>query len=73
MRDFFSVDLHGRSINKTVRPGGGIGRHAGLKILFAANASAGSSPAWGTRKKGFSKEEPFLFDLMATFISNKHF
>ena len=29
-------------------PGGGTGRHAGLKILFAANASAGSSPAWGT-------------------------
>ena len=30
------------------RPGGGIGRHAGLKILFAEKASAGSSPAPGT-------------------------
>ena len=29
-------------------PGGEIGRHAGLKILFAEKASAGSSPAWGT-------------------------
>jgi hypothetical protein len=29
-------------------PGGGIGRHAGLKILFAEKASAGSSPAPGT-------------------------
>ena len=30
------------------RPGGGIGRHAGLKILFAEKASAGSIPAPGT-------------------------
>ena len=30
------------------RPGGGIGRHAGLKILFAETASAGSIPAPGT-------------------------
>ncbi len=30
------------------RPGGGIGRHAGLKILFAEKASAGSIPAGGT-------------------------
>ncbi len=28
--------------------GGGIGRHAGLKILFAEKASAGSIPARGT-------------------------
>ena len=28
--------------------GGGIGRHAGLKILFTENVSAGSIPAWGT-------------------------
>jgi hypothetical protein len=31
-------------------PGGGIGRHAGLKILFAEKASAGSIPAPGTNK-----------------------
>ena len=30
--------------------GGGIGRHAGLKILFAEKASAGSIPARGTLK-----------------------
>ncbi len=34
--------------------GGGIGRHAGLKILFAEKASAGSIPARGT------KESPVL-------------
>ena len=32
----------------TTCPGGGTGRHAGLKILFAEKASAGSIPAWGT-------------------------
>ena len=31
-------------------PGGGTGRHAGLKILFAEKASAGSIPAPGTKK-----------------------
>ena len=31
--------------------GGGIGRHAGLKILFAEKASAGSIPARGTLTK----------------------
>jgi hypothetical protein len=30
-------------------PGGGTGRHAGLKILFAEKASAGSIPAPGTK------------------------
>ena len=29
-------------------PGGGIGRHAGLKILCSLER-AGSSPAWGTK------------------------
>ena len=39
---------------------GGIGRHAGLKILFAEKASAGSIPAGGTKKK--SRQMPtFLF------------
>ena len=33
------------------RPDGGTGRHAGLKILFAEKASAGSIPAWGTKNK----------------------
>jgi hypothetical protein len=32
------------------RPGGGTGRHAGLKILFAEKASAGSIPAPGTKQ-----------------------
>ena len=32
----------------TACPCGGTGRHAGLKILFAEKASAGSIPAGGT-------------------------
>ena len=32
----------------TTGPGGGTGRHAGLKILFAEYASTGSIPVWGT-------------------------
>lgn len=31
------------------RPGGGIGRHAGLKILYPQGCT-GSSPVWGTQK-----------------------
>ena len=46
-----------RSQNNKFRPDGGIGRHAGLKILFAEKASAGSIPAPGTdpslNEKGF--------------------
>jgi hypothetical protein len=34
-------------------PDGGIGRHAGLKILFAEKASAGSIPAPGTFPGGY--------------------
>jgi hypothetical protein len=34
-------------------PGGGTGRHAGLKILFAEKASAGSIPAPGTKNPAF--------------------
>ena len=30
-------------------PGGGIGRHAGLKILYPQGCT-GSSPVWGTQK-----------------------
>ena len=35
------------SLNNKPRPGGGIGRHAGLKIL-CPQGRTGSSPVWGT-------------------------
>ncbi len=41
-------------------PDGGTGRHAGLKILFAEKASAGSIPAPGT-KPSHKLEKVFLF------------
>ena len=36
------------SLKKTTRPGGGTGRHAGLKIL-CPQGRTGSSPVWGTK------------------------
>jgi hypothetical protein len=49
MRDGIFFNQH--SCLRKRRPGGGTGRHAGLKILFAEKASAGSIPAWGTDEK----------------------
>ena len=44
-----------------ISPGGGIGRHAGLKILFPLG-SAGSIPAPGTnQEKSYSQIEGRIF------------
>ena len=47
-------------------PDGGIGRHAGLKILFAEKASAGSIPAWGTDI--YIKNKMEKLDIILTVI-----
>ncbi len=54
-------------------PGGGIGRHAGLKILFAEKASAGSIPAPGTNKSLKQFRDLFLSGLEQLKINFQEF
>jgi hypothetical protein len=61
--DFFLPDICNP---EQIHPGGGTGRHAGLKILFAEKASTGSIPVPGTRH---SFRVPFLLSTLTAYCS----
>lgn len=56
----------------TLSPGGGIGRHAGLKIL-CPQGRTGSSPVWGTIKKSIYFILFFLFSKDIIYILNPEY